>query len=349
MQSSINLICPDHKTSIVLDETKTKYVCPYGCIFTIKDNIPRFVPLDNYCSSFGLQWNRYRMTQLDSYTGLTISRDRLTRLMGGSLEILKEEDVLEAGCGAGRFTEIMLEAGANVFAADISAAVEANYKNCSHYRNYFICQADILNLPVKPGSFDIVVCIGVIQHTPNPEETISALISYLKPGGLLVMDHYTYGYPVTLSRRILRSILIRMPAIFSLHFSRLMTELLWPMHWFLWKVRNDSLWREIHQQFLKISPVVDYHYSYNQLGPDLLRAWAILDTHDTLTDRFKHLRSADEIKLHLKKMGMSEIETYYAGNGVEARAKKSLKWRSASEDVLKEIKRSESQCVVSVE
>ena len=108
--------------------------------YPVINRIPRFVPLENYASSFGLQWNAYRRTQLDSYTGLPISKSRLTRLAGGSLDIFKEKNVLEAGCGAGRFTEIMLQEGANVFAVDISTAVEANYLNCNAYPNYFVCQ-----------------------------------------------------------------------------------------------------------------------------------------------------------------------------------------------------------------
>ena len=197
--------------------------------------------MENYASSFGLQWNEYRTTQLDSFTGVPISRSRLERLMGGSPNILKGKRVLEAGCGAGRFTEIMLQSGAQVFGADISSAVEANYANCSKYPDYFVCQADILNLPVHPGSFDIVVCIGVIQHTPEPEKTMAALCSYVKPGGLLVMDHYTYGYPITLSRRLLRTFLLRMSPVFSLRFCKGLTALLWPFHRLLWKLRKLPL------------------------------------------------------------------------------------------------------------
>jgi hypothetical protein len=71
---------------------------------------------------------------------------------------------------------------------------------------------------------------------------------------------------------------------------------------------------------LRLSPVVDYQDAYPQLGSGLLREWAILDTHDTLTDRYKHLRSADEISAHLRTCGMIGVETAYAGNGVEVRA-----------------------------
>src|SRR4051794_14785696 len=38
--------------------------------------VPRFVPADNYSSSFGFQWNRFRRTQLDSTTGHPISGRR---------------------------------------------------------------------------------------------------------------------------------------------------------------------------------------------------------------------------------------------------------------------------------
>ena len=71
-----------------------------------------------------------------------------------------------------------------------------------------------------------------------------------------------------------------------------------------------------------MSPVVDYHDAYFALGEKLLYEWAILDTYDTLTDVYKHLRSAEEIKESLMKNGMNIIEIKYAGNGIEVRAVK---------------------------
>jgi len=70
--------------------------------------------------------------------------------------------------------------------------------------------------------------------------------------------------------------------------------------------------------------VVDYSDSYSQLSDEILFEWAVLDTHDTLTDHYKHLRSAEEIRAHLAKCGMVQIEIEYAGNGVEARARRPL-------------------------
>ena len=41
--------------------------------FPIKNNIPRFVPESNYSNSFGFQWNKFRRTQLDSYSKINVS------------------------------------------------------------------------------------------------------------------------------------------------------------------------------------------------------------------------------------------------------------------------------------
>jgi hypothetical protein len=50
----------------------------------------------------------------------------------------------------------------------------------------------------------------------------------------------------------------------------------------------------------------------------------VLDTHDTLTDYYKHLRSAEEIVACLSSCGLVGLDVYYAGNGVEARARMPL-------------------------
>lgn len=173
----IGYVCHIHKTPLRQEHESDEIslICENGCVFPILRAIPRFVPDDGYASSFGLQWNKYRTTQLDSHTGLKISRDRLTRLLGGSLDIVKDKTVLEADCGAGRFSEIFLEAGAHLCAVDLSTAVDANYQNCSKFPNYSVCQTSIYELPFPPEQFDLVICIGVIQHTPKPEQTMTAL------------------------------------------------------------------------------------------------------------------------------------------------------------------------------
>jgi SAM-dependent methyltransferase len=297
-------------------------VCAQGCEFPVVKNVPRFVPADNYAAGFGLQWTTFRKTQLDSYTKTSISRDRLARCLGGSLESVRGKTVLEVGCGAGRFTELFLGAGAHVFAVDLSNAVEANYENCGSAEDYFVCQADARQLPVEPHSFDFVVCLGVIQHTPNSEETIAGLTRYLKPGGTLVIDHYSQAYPHNALQNLLRTLLIRLSAGTAKSVTLNFTRLLLPLHRLGWSDKRGR-WR-VRRFLQKYSPVIDYYEAYPQLGNRLLAEWALLDTHDTLTDHYKHFRSVEEIESCLQACGLVDLVVYYGGNGVEARARMPL-------------------------
>ena len=300
-------------------EAAAALVCALGCRVPIVRGIPRFVPSDDYAAAFGWQWTHFRRSQLDSYTGTTISRDRLTRCLGGSLSVVRGKRVLEAGCGAGRFTEILLGAGARVVATDLSAAVDANFENCGTADGYFVCQADIRRLPVARHSFDVVVCLGVVQHTPQPEETIAALASYVAPGGLLVIDHYSRDYPLTAPRRVLRELLLRLPPDRARRLALGTARALLPVHRALWRRRRG--FGRLRRYLARISPVVDYYEAYPQLGAELLSEWAVLDTHDTLTDRYKHLRRPDEIRDTLVTLGLADVEVNAGGNGVEARAR----------------------------
>ena len=47
----------------------------------------------------------------------------------------------------------------------------------------------------------------------------------------------------------------------------------------------------------------------------------LLDTHDALTDYYKHLRTREEIEASLRSCGLVDLEVSYGGNGVEARAR----------------------------
>ena len=322
MQSPVQLVCPLHGDPLQA-RAASEFACPRGCLYPCVAGIPRFVSSDNYASAFGSQWKAFRKTQLDSHTGTSITRDRLSRCLGGPLEALRGKLVLEAGCGAGRFTELLLEAGARVFACDLSEAVEANRENCGDLPGYFVCQADVARLPVAPGQFDCVVCLGVIQHTPDPDATIAALARQLRPGGLLVIDHYTGVIQLRPTQDALRRFLLKRKPGFTLAFCSALVNVLWPLHRLGWRARatRNPLAATLRGWFLRASPILDYQYAYPELPDRLLKSWAILDTHDALTDYYKHTRTADEIARSLAAAGLVDVVATYGGNGVEARAR----------------------------
>lgn len=321
--------CPAHRSPLMAGDLRAdqpgeiRGSC--GCAFPVVRGIPRFVGSANYADAFGLQWNAFAKTQLDSHTGTTISRDRLTRCLGGSLDCLRGTRVLEVGCGAGRFTEVLLAAGAQVFACDLSGAVDANYANCSGNPRYFVCQADVMALPIQSRTFDVVVALGMIQHTPKPEATIAALAEAVRPGGLLVIDHYrTPGplirmlYPLS-ARAILRRVLLRMSPQAAFRASAATVRALLPVHRMLW--HRGAVTDSVRRAWRFLSPVFDYYDSHPELKEHLAE-WALLDTHDALTDRYKHLRTPDQIRDALTAAGFEVLESRAGGNGVEARARR---------------------------
>jgi SAM-dependent methyltransferase len=131
---------------------------------SIVGGIPRFVKGNSYADSFGLQWHEYSRTQLDSFNGLSLSAERLERCLGFSLAELSGKRVLEAGCGAGRFTEVLLAYGAEVHAFDLTNAIEVNLRNngAKYAGRMHLAQADIARIPFKKESYDLVVCLGVL-------------------------------------------------------------------------------------------------------------------------------------------------------------------------------------------
>lgn len=145
-----------------------------GVSYSIIHGIPRFVAPENYAGAFGFQWNLHPKAQLDSRSGLPISRERFFEATQwpGDMKGLR---ILEAGCGAGRFTEIACQTGAQVFSGDYSLAVEANLGNNGHFTNLYLFQGDIYKLPFPAGFFDKIFCFGVLQHIPDPEAAFACL------------------------------------------------------------------------------------------------------------------------------------------------------------------------------
>jgi SAM-dependent methyltransferase len=303
-----------------LASISSELVCPKQHRWVVRDDISRFVPSHNYAAAFGLQWKTFRRTQLDSHTDTTLSRDRAMRCLGGKIwELLNGRercDVLEVGCGAGRFTEVLLSTGAFLTSVDLSAAVEANQENFPQGSRHRILQADVRQLPFASGQFDVVFCLGVIQHTPDPEQTMRKLYEQVKPGGWLVIDHYTPSLSEFTKTALLFRLLFRsLPPATSLRWTQRLVDTLLPLHR---AVRNRPLARML---LTRVSPVLAYYHAL-PLSDDLQRDWAFLDTYDSLTDRYKHFRTKSEITRHLERLGAEVAFCEYGGNGVEARCRR---------------------------
>jgi SAM-dependent methyltransferase len=273
----------------------------------------------SYADAFGAQWNRYRKTQLDSYTGLPLSCERLRGAFGEALwGNLRGKYVLEAGCGAGRFTEILLEEGAYVASIDISSAVEANATNFPPDERHRVAQADILTLPFAQQQFDFALCLGVIQHTPQPASAIKALAAQVRRAGWLIFDQYTHNLSALtkLTEPILRAWLKRLSPDDGIKWTERLVKILLPLH--------KSVRRIYPAQALlsRVSPVRCYYHEYPSLDEVLQREWAMLDTHDALTRWYAHKSTCRDVVRLLRSLGFDSINCERDGVVIVARARR---------------------------
>ena len=74
----------------------------------------------------------------------------------------------------------------------------------------------------------------------------------------------------------------------------------------------------------RVSPVASYYHLLPELSDEQQLQWALLDTHDGLTDYYKHLRTEWEIVTCLQALGLTNIWSNQGGNGVEARGTRPL-------------------------
>jgi SAM-dependent methyltransferase len=123
----------------------------------------------------------------------------------------------------------------------------------------------------------------VIQHTPNPEHTIACLYDALRPGGTLVLDHYTHNLShYTKCAPLFRLYLRRLEPDKGIRCTEQLVDIFWPLH------RIARRFYPAQILLSRLSPVLCYYRVYPDFSEELHRAWALLDTHDSLTDWHRH-------------------------------------------------------------
>jgi 2-polyprenyl-6-hydroxyphenyl methylase/3-demethylubiquinone-9 3-methyltransferase len=104
---------------------------------------------------------------------------------------LEGKHALDVGCGGGILAEAMATAGAKVLGIDLSdkalAVARLHQLESGVEVDYRLSAAETLAAE-QPGRFEIVTCMELLEHVPEPASTIAACATLVKPGGLVVFS-----------------------------------------------------------------------------------------------------------------------------------------------------------------
>ncbi len=262
-----------------------------------------FVEAESYTKSFGLQWKTFSREQLDN-DRLHDSERRLRGETGLFPEQIAGKIVLDAGCGMGRFLDIVSRDVATLaVGVDLSSAVDAAAANLSDRDNVLIVKGDIFRLPFRRGSFDAVFSIGVLHHTPSTEQAFRALVPLVKPGGEIAISVYAatmkpgVGWAINMfRRRFFRIFTRRLPKQLMLWWSLYCVPV-------LWVIDKIPVARWIRYLF----PAVIYkNYPLK---------WSVLDTFDIYATEFESRHRPKEVFRWFREAGLTDIDLLDSEDG----------------------------------
>lgn len=266
--------------------------------YKIINGVPRFVSDNSYAANFAFQWNRWARVQFeDENIGGPMEghTEKMFRDVSSlPPKALGGKSVVDIGCGAGRFTDLVSRAGGCVISIDRSDAIDVAKANINdNNRNVLFVQADALSLPIKSDMVDFCFSIGVLHHTPSPSEGVLEAYRILKTDGKFAVRVYEYGgfytYPnVVFWRKLFQ---LSRP-LFGYRLMLAYSYFFGGIGYFLGK-----LWRPLSYPMRIFFPTVwlqDYR-------------WAILDTFDAISTVHQTGHKPNEISNWMKRAKFKSI------------------------------------------
>ena len=165
-----------------------------GNIYSIKEGVPillnRHTQPVRTVDSFAYEWE-----QFDFDYGKKGWQEDVVRPSVGGLKYFKNKVIVDCGAGSGQQSLWMAQAGAKfVFSLELSNAAQTIIKKVTerYQDKIFVIQGDLAHLPInkKFVGVDLIYCVNVIQHTENPQKTLSELSLLLRPESEFLFNIY---------------------------------------------------------------------------------------------------------------------------------------------------------------
>ena len=138
---------------------------------------------------FGDEWSRFDNVTLSAEERAAVFGQYFARFPWASLS--PQAEGFDAGCGSGRWAALVAPRVGRLHCVDASAdalavakAQLAGHANCDFHI------ASVSSLPFDAGSMDFGYSLGVLHHTPNPEDGLRACAAALKPGAPFLLYLY---------------------------------------------------------------------------------------------------------------------------------------------------------------
>ncbi|MBW1996106.1 MAG: methyltransferase domain-containing protein, partial [Deltaproteobacteria bacterium] len=200
---------------------------------------------ENTIYRFSYEWNEFEHYDDDNFaTGIgPIPED-----------FFKGKRILDAGCGAGRHAREALHLGAKeVFAMDLSNAVDAAFKNTITAGNIHVVQGDMFHLPFRPQSLDLIYSLYALPHTHNPPLTFQSMVPFLNSSGTIIV--YLYNSQRWLSYKclaLMRGITTRLPNPWVRGLAFIIGAV--DYYFLILPYRMTGGWKALHKRLTRFTP-----------------------------------------------------------------------------------------------
>ncbi|MCA1827626.1 MAG: class I SAM-dependent methyltransferase [Myxococcales bacterium] len=118
------------------------------------------------------------------------ARSEFARLLDDAIP--PDARVLEMGCGTGQLAIFLASSGRSVIGADFSRPSLRLARDAAARFGVgarFV-ETDLRASGLRPSSFDVVICSGVLHHTEDPRASFASVARLARPGGILVIGVY---------------------------------------------------------------------------------------------------------------------------------------------------------------